>query len=395
MIFMQSSIKKKSNYLLRSIPLIDKWLIGQLIPPLIFAISAFTVVSLSVGVMFDLIRKIVEFGLPFLLALKILFLKLPGFLVLSFPMSVLLSTLLTYGKLSSNSELLALKSIGIKTSRFILPALIISIFMTGLTFFFNDSLVPYSNRLAEISMREGLGKSTVIEKGNDVFFPGYGSLIDPETNQPSERNTYLTQIFFSRIVENKIMKNVTLLDFSRIGSKQVLSAETAAFNKEKNGWTFNNGQIVYFSDDNQTSIINFEKYFYPLGDGPLKISEIAKDANDMTVAEAVAAKKIYENSGNIKEARKMQVRIQEKFTLPCACFVFGLIGSSLGAKSNLRSSKSQGFGLSVILILIYYLMSFVFSSFGVKGIISPLLSAWSPVIIAISGGYFLLRKASV
>ena len=46
-------------------------------------------------------------------------------------------------------------------------------------------------------------------------------------------------------------------------------------------------------------IINFEKYFYPLGDGPLKISEIAKDANDMTVAEAVAAKKIYENSGNI------------------------------------------------------------------------------------------------
>ena len=108
---MQSSIKKKSNYLLRSIPLIDKWLIGQLIPPLIFAISAFTVVSLSVGVMFDLIRKIVEFGLPFLLALKILFLKLPGFLVLSFPMSVLLSTLLTYGKLSSNTELLALKSI--------------------------------------------------------------------------------------------------------------------------------------------------------------------------------------------------------------------------------------------------------------------------------------------
>ena len=76
--------------------------------------------------------------------------------------------------------------------------------MTGLTFFFNDSLVPYSNKLAEISMREGLGKSTVIEKGNDVFFPGYGSLIDPTTNKPTERNTYLTQIFFSRVVVNKI-----------------------------------------------------------------------------------------------------------------------------------------------------------------------------------------------
>jgi len=380
--------------LIRIVPLIDKWLIAQLVPPLIFSISAFTVVSLSIGVMFDLIRKIVEFGLPFTLALKILILKLPGFLVLSFPMSVLLSTLLTYGKLSSNSELLALRSLGIKTSRFIVPALIVSIIMTGLTFFFNNSLVPYSNKLAEISIRDGLGKSTVIETGNDVFFPGYGSLVDPKTNKPSKKNTYLTQIFFSRVVKNKIMRNVTLLDFTRIGSKQVLSAETASFDKDNLRWIFKNGKIVYFSSDAQTSIVNFSTYFYPLGDGPLKVSEIQKDANDMTVAEAIAAKNIYENSGNIKESRKMKVRIQEKFTLPCACLVFGLIGSSLGSKSNLRSSRSQGFGLSVILILIYYVMSFLFSSLGVKGLITPIFAAWLPVFISLGGGIYLLRRSS-
>ena len=380
--------------LIRIVPLIDKWLIAQLVPPLIFSISAFTVVSLSIGVMFDLIRKIVEFGLPFSLALKILILKLPGFLVLSFPMSVLLSTLLTYGKLSSNSELLALRSLGIKTSRFIVPALIVSIIMTGLTFFFNNSLVPYSNKLAEISIRDGLGKSTIIETGNDVFFPGYGSLIDPKTNNPSEKNTYLTQIFFSRVVKNKIMKNVTLLDFSRIGSKQVLSAESASFDKDNLRWIFKNGKIVYFSSDAQTSIVNFSTYFYPLGDGPLKVSEIQKDANDMTVAEAIAAKNIYENSGNIKEARKMKVRIQEKFTLPCACLVFGLIGSSLGSKSNLRSSRSQGFGLSVILILIYYIMSFLFSSLGVKGLLTPIFAAWLPVFISLGGGIYFLRRSN-
>ncbi len=380
--------------LIKNVPLIDKWLIAQLVPPLIFSISAFTVVSLSIGVMFDLIRKIVEFGFPFSLALEILILKLPGFLVLSFPMSVLLSTLLTYGKLSSNSELLALRSLGIKTSRFIVPALIVSIIMTGLTFFFNNSLVPYSNKLAEISIRDGLGKSTIIETGNDVFFPGYGSLIDPKTNKPSEKNTYLTQIFFSRVVQNKIMKNVTLLDFSRIGSKQVLSAESASFDKDNLRWIFKNGKIVYFSSDAQTSIVNFSTYFYPLGDGPLKVSEIQKDANDMTVAEAIAAKNIYENSGNIKEARKMKVRIQEKFTLPCACLVFGLIGSSLGSKSNLRSSRSQGFGLSVILILIYYIMSFLFSSLGVKGLLTPFFAAWLPVFISLGGGIYFLRRSS-
>jgi len=93
----QSLIKKTINKLIapwNSIPLIDRWLIGQIIPPMLFAISAFTVISLSVGVMFDLVRKIVEFGLPLFLALKVLLFSLPSFLVLSFPMAVLLSTLL-------------------------------------------------------------------------------------------------------------------------------------------------------------------------------------------------------------------------------------------------------------------------------------------------------------
>ena len=81
--------------------------------------------------------------------------------------------------------------------------------------------------------------------------------------------------------------------------------------------------------------------------------------------------------------------------MPCACLVFGLIGSSLGSKSNLRSSKSQGFGLSVILILIYYVMSFVFSSFGVKGLLAPFFAAWLPVFISLGGGIYFLRKSSL
>ena len=87
-------IRGNFNKLFTKIPLIDRWLISQLLPPMFFAIGAFTAVSLSVGIMFDLVRKIVEFGLPFQTALKVLFLKLPDFLVLSFPMSMLLATLL-------------------------------------------------------------------------------------------------------------------------------------------------------------------------------------------------------------------------------------------------------------------------------------------------------------
>lgn len=391
---MYKNIIKYSQNISRGIPIIDRWLLGQLVPPLLFAISAFTVVSLSVGVMFDLIRKIVEFGLPISLAIQVMFLKLPGFLVLSFPMSVLLSTLLAYGKLSANSEILALRSLGIKTSRLIIPALILSLFMTGLTFYFNNSLVPLTNNYSEALLRDGLGKSVSIERGHDIFFKGYGSYTDLKTNESTERNTFLNQIFFSRVVEDNVMKNVTVLDFSKLGYKQILSANQGVFDAKKSAWIFSDGRLITLDEDGRTTSIGFEKYVYPLGDGPLKVSKIPDDANKMTLNQAFAAKKLYEETGNAREARKMSVRIQEKFTLPCACLVFGLIGSSLGSKPNLRSSKSQGFGLSVILILFYYILSFVSSSLGVKGTITPFFSAWLPVFISFLAGFYLLQKAS-
>ena len=377
------------------IPLIDRWLIGQILPPMFFAISAFTVISLSVGVMFDLIRKIVEFGLPLFLALKVLVYSLPSFLVLSFPMSVLLSTLLAYGKLSSNSELLALRSLGIKMSRIVTPAIAISILMMVLTFYFNDSLVPMCNRLAESTLRSGLGSAFTSEVGKDnIMFSRYGSRINPKTNQPTKSNTYLTHIFYASWFSNNKMSGVTVLDFSRQGIQQILKAKSASFEKNASIWTFIDGNIVSIDPKGATTTINFEKYNYPFSEGPLELAQVPKDANDMTLTQALKAEKIYKETGNLKETRRIQVRIQEKFTLPFACIVFGLIGSSLGSKSNLRSSRSQGFGLSVILILIYYVMSFVFSSFGVKGILTPIIATWLPVLISLGGGCYFLKKAS-
>ena len=114
----------------------------------------------------------------------------------------------------------------------------------------------------------------------------------------------------------------------------------------------------------------------------------------MTVSEAIQAEQLLSDAGDRKEARRLRVRIQEKFTVPMACLVFGLIGSSLGAKPNSRTSRSQGFGISVVLIFVYYVLSFSFSSLGVKGTLAPLVAAWAPVLISLAGGGVLLRQAS-
>ena len=376
-----------------AIPLLDRWLIGQLLPPMFFAIGAFTVVSLSVGIMFDLVRKIVEFGLPLQVAFKILILKLPGFLVLSFPMSMLLSTLLAYGKLSSNSELLALKSLGIRNRRTVLPAIILSILMTFVTFIFNDSIVPISNRIAETTLRSSLGKTISSEEGKHIMFSRYGSQYDPLNNQISKSQENLTHIFYAKFFRNNIMEQVTVLDFSQIGYEQILKAEKAKYNQIENLWDFYNGRLMIIKDNGETSTINFSTYQFPLGEGPQELAKIPTDANDMTVSQALNAEALYKKAGNIKESRRMRVRIQEKFTLPSACLVFGLIGSSFGIRANSRSSKSQGFGLSVLMIFGYYVLSFFSSSLGVKGILNPFIAAWFPVFCSIWVGIWLLSRA--
>ncbi len=384
------SILQRVHALLRHIPLLDRWLIAELISPLLFAVAAFTVVSLSVGVMFELVRKIVESGLPVLIAVQVLLQRLPSFLVISFPMATLMATLLAYSRLSANSELTALRSVGVTATRMIIPALALALVMSSLTFVFNDVVVPRSNRSAEITLRRALGKSIATEKGDNIVYSRFGSVERPDGSSSKG----LLQLFYANRFLDGTMTGVTVLDFSRVGFTQMLVAKSANWNEQEAKWEFLNGQILTLTPSGSTTSADFDRYLYPLSAAPIRIAKLPKDANNMTVAEALQAEQLLQNAGDVKEARRLQVRIQEKFTLPMACLVFGLIGASLGAKPNSRTSRSQGFGISVVLILVYYVLSFSFSSLGVKGTLPPLLAAWSPVLISLAGGGFLLRQAS-
>ena len=387
---MIQSLIRRVRALLRHVPLLDRWLLVELVSPLLFAVAAFTVVSLSVGVMFELVRQIVESGLPVLIAVQVLLQRLPSFLVISFPMATLMATLLAYSRLSANSELTALRSVGVTATRMIMPALVLALVMSSLTFVFNDVLVPRSNRSAEITLRRALGKAIATEKGNNIVYSRFGRV--QQADGSSDRG--LVQLFYASKFLDGTMTGVTVLDFSRMGFTQMLVAESAEWNERESKWEFLNGQILTLTPSGSTTSADFERYLYPLSAAPIRIAKLPKDANNMTVAEALQAEQLLRNAGDIKEARRLQVRIQEKFTLPMACLVFGLIGASLGAKPNNRTSRSQGFGISVVLILVYYVLSFSFSSLGVKGTLSPILAAWSPVLISLAGGGFLLRQAS-
>ncbi|WP_399215980.1 LptF/LptG family permease [Synechococcus sp. EJ6-Ellesmere] len=374
------------------LPLMDRWLTNELMGPLLFGVAAFTAVSLSVGVVFELVRRVAESGLPLLTALQVLGLRMPGFLVLSFPMATLMATLLAYSTLSSNSELIALRSVGVSTWRMVLPALIVAVLMSLLTFVFNDLIVPSANLEATNTLNQALGKAIAAEKGSNIIYSRFSRRPSKLDESGSER--YLSQLFYSRQFKDGEMEEVTVLDFSRPSGTQILKAKTGTWNDEAGMWEFRDGQIVLVGDSETTTSAKFDRYLYPLDQGPLKLAALPKDAASMSVSEALRAETLLRQAGDQKEARRLRVRIQEKFAFPAICLVFGLIGSSLGVRPNARTSRSQGFGISVLLIFSYYLMSFIFSSLGVKGTLGPVLAAWSPVLIGLLLGLLLLRQAS-
>jgi len=377
----------------RMLPLLDRWLWAEMLGPLLFGIAAFTAVSLSVGVVFELVRKVAEAGLPLWAAGKVLALRMPGFLVLSFPMATLMATLLAFSRLSGSSELTALRSIGVKTWRMVLPALVMAALMSVLTFVFNDVIVPSANYAASNTLDNALGRALSAQTGKNVVYSRFGRITPKQPG--GDAGDGLTQLFYAREFKNGQMEGVTLLDFSREGQQQVLTANTAVWDDPKAMWEFRDGRILNIdAANNFTTSANYTSYYYPFTRAPLDVGMLPSDAAQMTVAQALRAEALLQQAGDQKEARRLRVRIQEKFAFPAICLVFGLIGSSLGVRPNSRTSRSQGFGISVLLIFGYYLMSFIFSSLGIKGTLWPFFAAWLPVFIGLAGGLVLLRQAS-
>ena len=377
------------------LPLMDRWLASELLGPLLFGVAAFTAVSLSVGVVFELVRKVAEAGLSPLVAMQVLGLRLPGFLVLSFPMATLMATLLAFSRLSSSSELTALRSIGVPTWRMVLPALVVAALMTVLTFVFNDVIVPSANLAAADRLDAALGRSIAAERGDNVVYSRYAEITTVDEKGRERSSNDLAQLFYARRFREGRMYEVTLLDFTKGGHQQMLIAKTGVWNDARSMWEFRDGRIVDIDNHNsRTTSADFDRYFYPFTKAPLDVGKLPSDAAQMTVAQALRAEALLEQSGDRKEARRLRVRIQEKFAFPAICLVFGLIGSSLGVRPNARTSRSQGFGISVLLIFGYYLMSFIFSSLGIKGTLLPFFAAWLPVFVGLAGGFVLLRQAS-
>lgn len=365
----------------------NRYIIGELILPFLFGMGIFTSLGLSIGAVFELVRKVTESGLSIGTAIEILVLKMPEYIVLAFPMSILLATLMAYSRLSSDSELIALRSIGISIYRLILPAIAFSLLIVGITFIFNNFIAPAANHQAKITLNQALNQTKPSFKERNIIYPEYQNIIAAD----GEKKNIMIRLFYAEEFDGRRMKNLTILDRSTQQANQIITASSAEWNMAENIWDFYDGTIYLIgADSSYRNVVHFQHQQLALPQTAFNLAKKNRKADEMNIFEAIEYLNIIELGSDEKEIRKLKVRIQEKIALPFVCLVFALIGTAIGAKPQ-NSGKATSFGICIGLIFSYYLMTFIFSSLGIGGIISPVMAAWLPNFVGFGLAGLLLK----
>jgi lipopolysaccharide export system permease protein len=380
-----------SRVLLPGISVMDRYIVTQLLMPFLFGVGAFSSIILAVGSLFDLVRQVAEAGLPLTIAIEVMALKLPQYVVYAFPMSILLSGMMTYGSFSASSEIIAFRSCGISVYRLILPALMLSFVVTGITFFFNEMLVPAASQRATTTLTRALKQDKPTFNTDNIVKP-----IFKEIERNGKKEQVLSWLFYAEKFDGKTMTGLTILDRSQVdkGFSQIINAKSAIFDTNKNTWDFENGTIYLIAPDaSYRNIVTFEHQQLQLPKSPFEFAAPDKNLDDMSVAESIDYLETVKLTGDSKKMTTVAVTIQRKLAFPFVCIVFSLMGAAMGIRPQ-RAGKATSFGVSVLLIFGYYLLMFVCAALGQAEIISPFLAGWLPNFIGLAIGGWLIAQVA-
>ena len=361
------------------IRILDKYIFREVFFSAIFGICAFSAVFIGSGTLFKIARYITDYGASFSSVVKIFIYGLPGIIMWTFPMSMLLATLLTFGRLSGSSEITAMKSCGISFKRIAAPAIFLGFIVSICAILFNEHVVPWAN-----------------SAGNDVFYYE----IEGNTEMKSQDHIIVKEIVGDKIqrlvyareyrASDETLQGVTMQEFNDDG--KVTHVENATFAEWKNDqWIMHEGMIYDISDDERTHTMRFHKQILPVKASPRQIVREQKKPEELTMKELKAQIQIMKTQ--YVNTAKLETELYQRITVPMARLIFALIGVPLGLQPT-RTSSSMGFALSVIIIFAYYSIMTLSNALARGEVIEPFIAVWIPNIIGLICGIILIRRAS-
>jgi lipopolysaccharide export system permease protein len=357
--------------------ILDRYIIKELLGPFIFGIAAFSCILAGSSVLFYLIGDAIKYGIPVTVIIQLFIYKLPGIVVFTFPMSMLLATLLGFGRLSSDLEILALRAGGVGFYRLIIPVVCVGFSISVMTIWFNEQIVPQSTHSGQRLMRSYTAKN------------------DPKLKQQVNFTEYDAKGFPQRIInvhsiDGNKLKDVTVAEYDSGHLSRVIVSKSGKW-LASGGWEFYNGVMHQFStnDPFRVTAISFKKEYIDIPIDPQEANKPAKGVDEMTSTELKAKIQLQRKLGEDPSQNLMQYYM--KFSIPFACLIFSILGAAVGLRPH-RSSSALGLGISLVIILVYYVLLSIGMGLGTAHVLPPIFAAWIPNLVVGTAALYLLKR---
>ncbi|MFS8908764.1 LptF/LptG family permease, partial [Synechococcus sp. OH2] len=341
--------------------LLERYLFGQMLTPLLAGIAGGTLLLLA-GRLFTLAERLVEGSVPPLTVLRLLMLDLPEMVVLGMPIAAFFATLLTLGKLSGNSEITAMRAAGIPFTRIFRPLLLVGLLMSLSAFLISNVLLPASKREIRRIDQQALLAQATSPVQYDVFF---------KTARVGGTESLDNLWFFIRQVDPRLntMQDVTILQVDPLpGGKYQLAEVTLAAQAVWNGldWTLSEGVTHRYGPDGLSLAEE------PFDRKPLAVSQDLAallqppvPPNELSLPEL--AERISRLARSNLNTQPLRTEFHMRFSLPLASFFAVLISLPLGSSTARRVGRYGGVVFGILLVFAYYVVLSVSRSLGEAG----------------------------
>lgn len=355
--------------------LVDRYLLREWLGPLAFALVVLGSLMTTGFVLFGLIEESARFHYPLTMMLQIMLLRLPEMLFYTLPMAALLATLLAVARLAGDHELLMLRISGMSFWRFGAPFLAASLAVALGAIVLNETLVPPSAWLARQVLQQARnGEPLSLPRQEHLLFRDLG----PEG---------LRHLVYARATDGRQLQGVVVQMFENQQLKAVLLADTARF--DAGAWRFFKGSVLELNPHNEQILrLRFESYSLNLPATLQALIQEARQPLELNLRELGAHIHRLESAGQPVAALK--VRWHQKLAIPLAALVFCALGLVLGART-LRSA-SQGLGLSLMIVFLYYLLMSLGTALGDGGQVPAWLGAWLPHLVTLPLALALMER---